>query len=74
MDLSDPGIKLGSLALQAYSLPTELLGKPYQAVGGGSKTGRALYWFPMAAVTNYCKESRHSLQPQKTELSNLVII
>ena len=24
-------------------------------MGGGSKTGRALYWFPMAAVTNYCK-------------------
>ena len=28
MDLSDPGIKLGSLALQADSLPAELLGLP----------------------------------------------
>ena len=28
MDLPDPGIKPGSLALQAYSLPTELSGKP----------------------------------------------
>ena len=28
MDLPDPGIKLGSPALQADSLPTELLGKP----------------------------------------------
>ena len=27
-DLPDPGIKLGSLALQADSLPTELWGKP----------------------------------------------
>ena len=27
-DLSDPGIKLGSSALQADSLPTELSGKP----------------------------------------------
>ena len=55
MDLPNPGTETGSPALQAYSLPTELLGKPYQAVGGGSKTGRALYWFPMAAVTNYRK-------------------
>ena len=29
-DLSDPGIEPGSPALQADSLPTELLGKPYQ--------------------------------------------
>ena len=28
MDLSDPGVKQGSLALQADSLPTELSGKP----------------------------------------------
>ena len=28
MDLRDPGIQLGSPALQADSLPTELLGKP----------------------------------------------
>ena len=28
MDLPDPGIKLGSPALQADSLPTELSGKP----------------------------------------------
>ena len=28
-DLSDPGIKPGFPALQAESLPTELLGKPY---------------------------------------------
>ena len=27
-DLPDPGIELGSPALQADSLPTELLGKP----------------------------------------------
>ena len=27
-DLPDPGIKPGSLALQADSLPSELLGKP----------------------------------------------
>ena len=27
MDLPDPGIELGSPALQAYSLPTELSGK-----------------------------------------------
>ena len=30
-DFPDPEIKLGSLALQADSLPTELLGKPIQA-------------------------------------------
>ena len=29
MDLPDPGIDLGSLALQVDSLPTELLGKPF---------------------------------------------
>ena len=29
MDLPDPGIELGSLALQVDSLPTELLGKPF---------------------------------------------
>ena len=29
-DLPDPGIKLGSLALQADSLPTEVSGKPYE--------------------------------------------
>ena len=29
-DLSDPGIKPGSLALRADSLPTELSGKPAQ--------------------------------------------
>ena len=29
MDLPDPGIKPGSPTLQAYSLPTELSGKPY---------------------------------------------
>ena len=28
MDLPDPGIELGSLALQADSLPTELSGEP----------------------------------------------
>ena len=28
MDLSEPGIKLGSPAVQADSLPTELSGKP----------------------------------------------
>ena len=27
-DLTDPGIELGTPALQADSLPTELLGKP----------------------------------------------
>ena len=29
MDLPNPGIELGSPALQADSLPTELSGKPY---------------------------------------------
>ena len=29
-DLPDPGIKYGSSALQADSLPTELQGKPYK--------------------------------------------
>ena len=29
VDLPDPGIKPGSPALQAESLPAELLGKPY---------------------------------------------
>ena len=29
MDLRDPGIKLGSPALQVDSLPTELSGKPH---------------------------------------------
>ena len=29
MDLTDPGIEPGSLALQADSLPTEPSGKPY---------------------------------------------
>ena len=28
MDIPDPGVKLGSPAFQADSLPTELLGKP----------------------------------------------
>ena len=32
MDLPDPGIKPGSPALQADSLPTELLGKPWRAL------------------------------------------
>ena len=32
-DLPDPGIKLGSPALQAFSLPTELLGKPFNYAG-----------------------------------------
>ena len=31
MDLPDPGIKLGSPALQVDSLPTELSGKPNKA-------------------------------------------
>ena len=31
-DLPDPGIKLGSPALQADSLPTELPGKPLECV------------------------------------------
>ena len=31
-DLPDPGIKLGSLALQADSLPTELPGKPISII------------------------------------------
>ena len=30
-DLPDPGIELGSLALKADSLPTELSGKPYES-------------------------------------------
>ena len=32
-DLPDPGIELGSLALQANSLPTELPGKPQERTG-----------------------------------------
>ena len=31
-DLADPGIKPGSSALQAYSLPAELPGKPVQLI------------------------------------------
>ena len=31
-DLSDPGIELGSSALQADSLPTELSEKPYRTL------------------------------------------
>ena len=31
-DLSDPGIKMGSPALQADSLPTELPGKPFASL------------------------------------------
>ena len=37
MDLSDPGIKLGSLALKADFLPTEPQGKP-KNTGMGSLT------------------------------------
>ena len=33
-DLPDPGIKLGSPALQADSFPAELLGKPPYALTG----------------------------------------
>ena len=33
MDLPDLGIELGSPALQADSLPTELSGKPFQRLG-----------------------------------------
>ena len=33
MDLPDPGIELGSSALQADSLPTELSGKPTEISG-----------------------------------------
>ena len=32
VDLPDPGIELGSPVLQVDSLPTELLGKPYNEV------------------------------------------
>ena len=34
MDLPDPGIELGSPALQAASLPTELPGNPFSNPGG----------------------------------------
>ena len=38
MDLPDPGIELGSPALQADSLPTELSGKPQGVIS------RAIIW------------------------------
>ena len=34
-DLLDPGIELGSPALQADSLPSELSGKPESSINGG---------------------------------------
>ena len=42
-DLPDPGIKLGSPALQADSLPTELRGKPHLALAQANHVDHILY-------------------------------
>ena len=40
MDLPDPGIELGSPALQADSLSTELSGKPQEKLGKHQKSNK----------------------------------
>ena len=52
MDLSDPGVKQGSLALQADSLPTELSGNPRTQKGHSNSliTGRV---FNMGKVESF---------------------
>ena len=44
MDLPDPGIKPGSPALQADSLPAELLGKPQEMATLSSTLSSILAW------------------------------
>ena len=77
-DLSDPGIELGSPALQADSLPAELPGKPLsngiyqQRLRGGKVTGVVLGRDVVAGRLGL-HETEDQFQPLKTlkNLSNL---
>ena len=52
-DLPDPGTELGSPALQADSLPTELSGKPMQSEVGHKKTN--IVWFHLYEIRKVVK-------------------